>query len=216
MTKNIGHLHVLTDETVQARFTHLEIAEMAIRGGADTIQFREKKRSTKELVELAESLQRLCRARSVPLIIDDRVDIALAVDADGVHLGQRDLPVAAARRLLGPDKIIGGTAATLDEAIAVQNEGADYLGFGHIYATASKEKRGDPKGPGALVEICGALSIPVIAIGGIGQENFLPVLDAGAWGIAVIAAVCAAADPELAARELKRGVDSRFRQRSET
>ena len=216
MTKRIGRLHVLTDETVQSRFTHAELAEMAIAGGADTIQFREKKRSTKELVDIAETLRRVCRARNVPLIINDRVDIALAVDADGVHLGQRDLPVAVARKLLGPEKIIGGTAATLDEAIAVQNEGADYLGFGHIYSTTSKQKHGAPKGPEALAEICGALAIPVIAIGGIDQENFLPVFDAGAWGIAVIASVCAAPDPTLAARELKNGIDSKFRQRSES
>jgi thiamine-phosphate pyrophosphorylase len=215
MTKTIGHLHVLTDETVQTRFTHVEIAEMAIRGGADTIQFREKERSTKELVEIAESLQRLCRARHVPLIINDRVDIALAVDADGVHLGQRDLPVAEARRLFGAERIVGGTAATLDEAIAAERDGADYIGFGHIYATASKQKRGDPKGPEALTEICRALSIPVIAIGGIDETNVLPVLDAGAWGIAVIAAVCAAADPELAARELRQAIDAKFKQRSE-
>jgi thiamine-phosphate pyrophosphorylase len=216
MTKRIGRLHVLTNETVQSRFTHAELAEMAIAGGADTIQFREKKRSTKELVAIAESLRRVCRARNVPLIINDRVDIALAVDADGVHLGQRDLPVAVARKLLGPEKIIGGTAATLDEAIAVQNEGADYLGFGHIYSTTSKQKHGAPKGPAALAEICGALAIPVIAIGGIDQENFLSVFDAGAWGIAVIASVCAAPDPTLAARELKNGIDSKFRQRSES
>ena len=216
MTKRIGCLHVLTDETVQSRFTHAELAEMAIAGGADTIQFREKNRSTKELVDIAETLRRVCRARNVPLIINDRVDIALAVDADGVHLGQRDLPVAVARKLLGPEKIIGGTAATLDEAIAVQNEGADYLGFGHIYSTTSKQKHGAPKGPEALAEICGALAIPVIAIGGIDQENFLPVFDAGAWGIAVIASVCAASDPTRAARELKNGIDSKFRQRSES
>jgi thiamine-phosphate pyrophosphorylase len=216
MTQRIGRLHVLTDETVQSRFTHVELAEMAIAGGADTIQFRDKKRSTKELVKIAETLQRVCRARNVPLIINDRVDIALAVGADGVHLGQRDIPVAVARALLGPARIIGATAATLDEAIAVQNEGADYLGFGHIYPTASKQKRGDPKGPAAVAEICGALTIPVIAIGGIDHKNFLPVLEAGVWGIAVIAAVCAAADPTLAARELKDGIDSKFKRRSES
>jgi len=216
MMKRIGHLHVLTDETVQSRFTHVELAEMAIAGGADTIQFREKNRSTGELIAIAESLRRTCRARNVPLIINDRVDIALAVDADGVHLGQRDLPVPVAREILGPTKIIGGTAATLDEAIAAEREGADYLGFGHIYPTASKQKRGAPKGPEALAEVCRALSIPVIAIGGIDRENFLPVLDAGVWGIAVIAAVCAAANPTLAARELKNGIDSKFKERSES
>ena len=214
MKKSIGHLHVLTDETVQSRFTHVELAERAIAGGADTIQFREKNKKTKDLLVIAYALARLCRARNVPLIINDRVDIALAVDADGVHLGQRDIPVAAARRLLGPGKIVGGTAAALEEAVAAQNAGADYVGFGHIFATGSKQKQGAPKGPGSLREVSNALAIPVIAIGGIDQGNYLSVLEAGSWGVAVIASVCACPDPELAAREFKSGIDSFFQRRS--
>jgi thiamine-phosphate pyrophosphorylase len=214
MTKRIGHLHVLTDETVQNRFAHIELAERAIAGGADTIQFREKNKKTKDLLEIASALARLCRARNVPLIINDRVDIALAVDADGVHLGQRDIPVAVARKLLGPGKIVGGTAAALEEAVAAQNDGADYVGFGHIYATASKQKHGAPKGPEALRKVVAGLAIPVIAIGGIDQNNYLPVLEAGAWGFAVIASVCARPDPALAAHEFMSGIDSFFQKRS--
>ena len=214
MTKRIGHLHVLTDETVQNRFTHLELAERAIEGGADTIQFRDKNKSAKDLLEIATALVRLCRARGVPFIVNDRVDVALAVGADGVHLGQRDIPVAVARKLLGPGKIVGGTAASLVDAVAAQNDGADYVGFGHIYPTGSKQKPGAPTGPDSVREVSAALSIPVIAIGGIDRGNYLPVFEAGAWGIAVIASVCASPDPARAAREIKNGIDTFFGKRS--
>ena len=210
MNKRIGHLHVLTDETVQDRFSHTELAEMAIAGGADTIQFREKTKGAKQLVEIAGAIRRVCRDANVAFIVTDRVDVAIAVDADGVHLGRNDLPIPVARDLLGPDKIIGGTASTLDNAIEAQNAGADYVGFGHIYPTTSKKKNGDAKGPDGLREVCRVLTIPVVAIGGIGEENFTAVLDAGAWGIAVIAAVCAASDPARAARALRVGIDRKF------
>ena len=140
MKKDVGHLHVITDESIQNRFTHVEIAEAAIAGGTDTIQFRDKSLSTRKLIETAEALRAVCASSGVPLIINDRADIALAVDADGVHLGRGDLPVATARNLLGPDKIVGGTAGTLEEAIEAERAGADYVGFGHIYPTSSKDK----------------------------------------------------------------------------
>lgn len=210
MIGRIGRLHVLTDETVQDRFSHLEIARRAIAGGADTIQFREKRKGARELVEIAGAICGVCRAADVPFIVNDRVDVALAVDADGVHLGRGDLPIAVARRLLGRGKIVGGTASTMEEAIEAREEGADYVGFGHIYATASKTKHGDPKGPGALRPICAALGIPVIAIGGIDETNFTAVLEAGAWGIAVIGSVCAAPDPARAASILRAGIDGKF------
>jgi thiamine-phosphate pyrophosphorylase len=210
MSKRIGHLHVLTDETVQDRFSHTELALRAIAGGADTIQFREKRKGAGELVRIAEAIRRVCGDAGVPFIVNDRVDVALAVDADGVHLGRNDLPISAARKLLGPEKIVGGTAATIEEAIEAQDDGADYVGFGHIYLTSSKMKRGDPKGPGALRSVCGALEIPVVAIGGIGEENIAAVLEAGAWGIAVIASVCAAPDPTRAASALRTGIERKF------
>jgi thiamine-phosphate pyrophosphorylase len=216
MKKSVGRLHVLTDESIQNRFSHVELAKFAIAGGADTIQFRDKSRSTRELIETAEALGAVCASKGVSLIINDRADIALAVDADGVHLGRGDLPIRTARSLLGPDKIVGGTASTLEEAIEAERDGADYVGFGHIYPTSSKEKPGEAKGPGSLIEICAALTIPVIAIGGINHANFAPVIDAGAWGIAVIGAVCASKDPEAAAADLRRGVDEQIRRRSES
>ncbi len=214
MKKSVGHLHVITDESIQSRYSHVEIAEAAIAGGADTIQFRDKSLSTRKLIETAEALRAVCAPSGVPLIINDRADVALAVDADGVHLGRSDLPVAAARNLLGPEKIVGGTAGTLEEAIEAERAGADYVGFGHIYPTSSKDKPGGAKGPESLLDICNTLSIPIIAIGGIDHGNFAPVIDAGAWGIAVIGAVCASEDPEAAAALLKNGIDARIRKRS--
>jgi thiamine-phosphate pyrophosphorylase len=214
MKKRPGRLHVITDESIQSRFTHLEITAAAVAGGADTIQFRDKSLSTQALIETAETLRAVCAPAGVPLIINDRADVALAVDADGVHLGRSDLPVAAARDLLGPDKIVGGTAGTLEEAVEAERAGADYVGFGHIYPTSSKEKPGRAKGPESLVKICTTLSIPVIAIGGIDQDNFAPTIDAGAWGIAVIGAVCASEDPARAVAGLIGGIDTRIRKRS--
>lgn len=210
MTKKIGHFHVITDEAVQSRFSHVELAERAIAGGADTIQFREKKRGAGEMAEIAAAIREVCRKANVVLIINDRVDVALAVDADGVHLGRNDIPIAAARELLGPDKIIGGTAGTLEHAAAAAAEGADYVGVGHVYPTSSKIKTGAPLGLEGLRPICKALDIPVIAIGGIDSENFGAALDAGAWGIAVIGAVCAAPDPARAAGAFRFGIESRF------
>jgi thiamine-phosphate pyrophosphorylase len=198
----VGRLHVITDMTIQDRFSHIGLAMMAIAGGTDTIQFREKSMASRTVVETGELIRGLCREAGVTLIVNDRVDIAMALDADGVHLGQRDLPIPAARRLLGPSKLIGGTASTPEEARAAEAQGADYVGFGHVYATSSKRKRGEPKGPNAVRAVCEAVSIPVIAIGGIDASNLPPVIAAGAWGAAVIGAVCAARDPRAATAEL--------------
>jgi thiamine-phosphate pyrophosphorylase len=215
MTKRIGHLHVITDETVQSRFSHFELAERAIDGGADTIQFRDKTRGARELVQVAVAIARLCHERNVVFIVNDRVDVAIAAGADGVHLGRRDLPLGAARRLAGPGMIIGGTASTLEEAMASQDDGADYVGFGHIYPTSSKVKRGAPMGPDSLRGVSRALRIPIVAIGGIDQSNFLPVFEAGAWGIAVISSVCATEDPAAATRIFRKGIDSMLEKRSQ-
>ncbi|MFQ5512611.1 MAG: thiamine phosphate synthase [Candidatus Krumholzibacteriia bacterium] len=211
MKKKVGHLHVITDETVQERFTHAQLAELAIAGGADLIQFRDKARGARELLAAAGEVGRVCRAAGVPLVVNDRADIALAVGADGVHLGSTDLPIAAARRLLGPHAIIGGTAADLQGARQAQRDGADYVGFGHVYPTHSKEKPGAAIGTGPLREVCRELGIPVVAIGGIDGRNAGAVLDGGVWGIAVISAVCEADDPERAAAGLAKLVRARYR-----
>lgn len=202
--KKIGRLHVLTDEVLQTRFSHLQLAEEAISGGADTIQLRQKAGSTRELIETARQIQAVCRATGVTFIVNDRVDVALAVGADGVHLGQDDFPISLARKILGSDVIIGGSAGSLDEAQRCVMEGADYVGFGPVYETASKDDAGPAAGLDLLSQISRKIDLPVVAIGGITVGNMKNVIEAGAHGIAVISAVCCQDDPKEATRCLCR------------
>ncbi len=201
MKKPIGALCVITDVSIQSRYTHLELCELAIRGGASVIQLRDKTASSRELYALAVAMQLLCTGLGATFIINDRVDIALAAHTDGVHLGQTDLPIPTARRLLGPDKLIGGTASTLEEALQVERDGADYIGFGHIFPTATKEKPSAPKGIAALSEVMASVKIPVMAIGGITHANAYDVARTGA-SLAVVSAVCASENPTAATRDL--------------
>ena len=184
---------------------------MAIRGGADLIQFREKDAATREMIALARPAREVCRRMRIPFLVNDRVDVALAVDADGVHLGTDDLPIALARRLLGPHRVIGASAGSIDEAIAGWKAGADYLGCGPLFATATKSDAGPPAGTALLAEVVRAVPIPVVGIAGIGPSNLEEVLSAGAHGAAVISSVCAAADPEQAARALRAIIDAHSR-----
>ena len=200
--KKIGRLHVITDTTLQSRFTHAELAEMAIEGGADTIQFRQKDGSTRELVESAQAVQAVCAARWVPLIVNDRADIALAVGAAGAHFGQDDLPIAVGRRILPAEMIIGASARTEEKILEATSAGADYIGFGPIYQTSSKPDATQPKGLEALRRISEIAECPVVAIGGITAETAYEVICAGAHGIAVISAVCGQADPATATHHL--------------
>lgn len=202
MKPAVGRLHVITDTSIQTRFGHVELAGRAIAGGAETIQFRDKRMATGEMIETAKAIRLLCWSAGVTLIINDRVDVAMAVDADGVHLGRRDLPIAVARQLLGRSRLIGGTAADLNGAQDAVAAGADYIGFGHIYHTSSKQKEGSPAGTETLRDVCRAIPVPVIAVGGIREDNIEAVLDAGAHGVAVIGAVCASPDPVAAAARL--------------
>ena len=201
--KEIGRLHVLTDMQVQHRFTHMDLTEMAIAGGADTIQFRQKQGFTREMIGIARDMKSICEKAGVPLIVNDRIDIAIAAEANGVHLGQDDFPITLARRLLGDDKIIGGSARNLEEALECVLQGADYIGFGPVYPTLSKEDAGTETGIELLKEISEEISIPVIAIGGINSGNIHEVMRSCAHGIAVISAVCCNPDPEQATRILK-------------
>jgi thiamine-phosphate pyrophosphorylase len=175
---------------------------MAISGGADTIQFRVKKGATKEIIETAGQMRKICSKAGVTFIVNDRIDIALAVDADGVHLGQDDFPVPIARKLLGKDKIIGGSAGTIEEARKCFLEKVDYIGFGPIYGTTSKEDAGPACGIGIMGRALKEIPLPFIAIGGLDVENIPGVIRAGAQGIAVISAVCCREDPEEATRIL--------------
>jgi thiamine-phosphate pyrophosphorylase len=200
--KKIGRLHVITDTTIQSQFTHAELAKMAIEGGADTIQFRQKDRSTRELVESAQVVQTVCAEHWVPLIVNDRADIALAVGAAGAHFGQDDLPITVGRRVLPSRMIIGASARTEEKIFEAISAGADYIGFGPVYQTSSKPDAELPKGLEVLQRMCDTAQCPVIAIGGITAETAYEVIRAGAHGIAVISAVCGAADPVVATRHL--------------
>jgi thiamine-phosphate pyrophosphorylase len=203
--KKIGKLHVITDVVLQSRYSHLELAEMAIAGGADTIQYRQKSGATREMIETAEQMRRLCAESGVTFIVNDRLDVAIASDADGVHLGQDDFPIPLARKLLG-HRIIGGSAATLDEARKCLEEGADYIGFGPVYPTTSKGDASPVTGIEFVKEVVAAIPLPMIAIGGVTADNAPELMEAGAYGIAVISAVCCQEDPAGATRTLQQTV----------
>jgi thiamine-phosphate pyrophosphorylase len=202
MFEKIGRLHVLTDTLLQSRFSHIELAEMAIAGGADAIQFRQKQGSTRELIQIATQMKRACADKGVAFIVNDRIDVAIAAQADGVHLGQDDFPIPLARKLVGKQCIIGGSAATLKEAQKCLADGADYVGFGPVFPTGSKDDAGPVSGTETLRQIVETIPLPIIAIGGIGLANTPAIMQAGAHGIAVISAICCQDDPRRATRGL--------------
>lgn len=198
--RRVGRLHVITDETLQARFSHSELAQLAIEGGADTIQYREKRPlSTRHLVAVATQVAEICRAAGVACIVDDRADVAFAVGAAGVHVGREDLPADQARRLLGDGFLIGGTVNGLAEARAVFATPVDYIGVGPVFGTRSKVNPAPRLGLDALRAIVAESPVPVIAIGNIAPDRVAEVLEAGAHGVAVLSGVTCAADPAAAA-----------------
>jgi thiamine-phosphate pyrophosphorylase len=200
----IGKLCIITDIETQSRYSHCELADLAIKGGADIIQLRDKLMPTAELIDTAIEIRQICRRSNVIFIINDRTDVALISDADGVHLGNEDIPIKEARKLLGSSKIIGGTAHTLPEALRAEKEGADYIGYGHIFHTWSKIKNTKPRGLERLKMVASRINIPVFAIGGIGAENAMKVISTGVHGIAVIGAVAKSPAPDKAAMELRK------------
>lgn len=204
--KPIGKLHILTDVQLQSRYSHIELTRMAIAGGADTVQLRQKAGSTREMIEIARLMKRLCEEGGVPFIVNDRVDVALASGSDGVHLGQDDFPIPLARDLFGDACIIGGSAGSVEEARRCLSEGADYVGFGPVYPTTSKEDAGPAGGIDLLKEVVQAIPLPIIAIGGVDERNIHDVMAVGAYGIAVISAVCCQENPEEATGILARAL----------
>lgn len=200
--KKIGKLCVITDTNIQKKFSHIEIAEMAVKGGADIIQLRDKNMPASELVETAIAIKKICSGRAL-LIINDRVDIAMLSGADGVHLGKVDIPVNEARKLLGKNKYIGATANSLEDAKNAVKAGADYIGFGHIYPTQSKLKSNSPAGIIGLKEIVKNINIPVLAIGGIDLTNAEEVIKTRVHGIAVIGCVLKSQNPVNTVKQLK-------------
>jgi len=195
-------LYVITDNILSQGREHAEVARAAIQGGATVIQFRDKALGSRALLETAGEIKALCKQAGIPFIANDRLDIALAVDADGLHLGQEDLPAAIARKFLGKGKILGVSATNLDEALQAEAEGADYLGVGPIFATGTKPDAAPPMGVEELREVVERVSMPVVAIGGIGHGNVSQVIAAGADGVAVISAVVSAPDIAAATAEL--------------
>jgi len=192
-----------------ARGAHalVDVVRAAVRGGATAIQLRDKGASTREMIDLGRALHQITRPAGVPLIVNDRADVALAIDAEGVHVGQDDMPAPLARAIIGPERILGVSAGTVSEARQAAREGADYLGVGDVYGTPTKADAGTPIGVDGLAEIARAVTIPVVAIGGITLDNAAAALEAGAAGVAVISAVIAAPDPEAAAWQLRRTVE---------
>ncbi len=203
----LGRLHVLTDFHLQQRFSHAELARRAVAGGADTIQFRQKAGGVRHKLHEARRVAAVCAEADVPLIIDDHLDVALAVGADGVHLGRRDFPIGEARQILGPGAILGATATTAQHARRAETAGADYVGFGPVFPTRSKDRPAAVKGLRGLTAACRAVDIPVIAIAGITPERVRPALEAGAYGVAVLSGVVCADDPEAAASRFRRALD---------
>lgn len=200
-------LYAITDRrALPAGVTLAQAVEATLDGGVTCLQLREKTASAGEILALARTLLPLCRARRVPLLINDRVDIALAAGADGVHLGQEDLPLPEARALLGPDRILGATAHTVEEALRAQAEGADYLGVGAMFPTGTKTDT-VPTSADTLKAICAAVSIPVVAIGGVNAQNLPTLAGTGIAGAAVVSAIFSQSDLTAAARTLRTAAD---------
>jgi len=195
-------LYFITDSTGFTEEEFLHRAERALMGGVTILQLREKNKTTREYITLAEKVHELTKKYDVPLIIDDRVDVALAADAEGVHLGAEDMTIVQARKILGEDKIIGATAKTVPWALDVYGQGADYLGVGAIYPTTTKVKT-VLTSTDTLRDICSAVPIPVNAIGGLNKGNIDVLAGIPIAGICAVSAIMKAEDPKTAVQELK-------------
>lgn len=196
-------LYVITDQRISHGKSHFEVAEAALAGGATVIQFRDKEMVEAEAIEVCGKIYKLTKKKGVPFIVNDRIEVAKAVGADGVHLGQEDLPLGFARKVLGKDKIIGVSVKTVKQALKAVEKGVDYLGVGPIYPTATKSDVGKALGIVRLKEIKKVVNIPIVAIGGINEDNLEEVLNVGIDGVAVISAVVSAPDIIEATRRLK-------------
>nr|MCR4930119.1 thiamine phosphate synthase [Lachnospiraceae bacterium] len=187
----------------------LKRVESALKGGVTLIQLREKERTTREYLELAKEVHEISKKYNVPLIIDDRLDIAMAVDAEGVHLGQSDLPISLGRKLFGPDKIIGATTKTVPQALEAYEQGADYLGVGAIFPTTTKVKT-ILTSTETLNDICQAVPIPVNAIGGLNSENIDVLKGIPIAGVCAVSAIMKGDDPKAAAEKLSDAIKEKL------
>ena len=206
--KNIDYsLYLVTDRGLARGRSTLEIVQAAVQGGVTCVQLREKECSTLDFIEQARTIKDFLKARGVPLVINDRVDVALAVEADGVHLGQTDMPLEIAKKILGDSMIIGISAESLADAVEAEKGGADYLGVSPIYATPTKTDTAPPLGLEGLQTIRKAVNIPLVGIGGLNRDNSAAVILNGGDGVALVSAIVAADDPAQAAGELRRIID---------
>ena len=196
-------LYVVTDRELSKGRSDAEVARMAYEGGADVVQLRMKNADGREMLDQANLIRRYADEMCKLFIVDDRVDIAMASGADGVHLGQSDMPLEAARKLMGDDAIIGISVDNVEEAVAAQEGGADYVGVGAVFQTSTKPDAQQGVGLGAVFEVRQAVDIPVVAIGGINRGNIQDVIRAGADAAAVVSAVVAQDDVSAAAHELR-------------
>lgn len=200
--KNISYrLYLVSDQKVLQNRDFLSSLEEAILGGVTVLQLRDKEASSKEFYDLALEIKKLTEKYKIPLIINDRIDIALAVDAEGVHLGQQDMPITVARGLVGPDKIIGASTATLEEARKAESEGADYIGVGALFPTATKNNTRRVS-LDQLTIIKKNVSIPVVGIGGISERNIQSIISTGVDGVAVVSAILGKDDIQQATKDL--------------
>lgn len=200
-------LHLVTDRSLSLGRSLVEVVQEAVAGGVTCVQLREKDCSTRQFLQEAELLKKLLQPLGVPLIINDRLDIALAVGADGVHLGQSDLPISHARRLLGSDCLIGISAESLDHALEAEQQGADYIGISPVFSTATKTDTAPALGLDGVRRIREQVRIPLVGIGGINLTNARQVIDAGADGVAVVSAIMAADSPRQAAEAIRRELE---------
>lgn len=199
-------LYAVTDRHWLGEQTLYEQVEEALRGGATFIQLREKQLDREQFLAEAVEIKKLCRKYQVPFVINDNVELARQVDADGVHVGQKDMEAGDVRAMLGPDKIIGVSAQTVEQAVQAEKRGADYLGVGAVFPTGSKDDAEDVSHE-TLKAICNAVHIPVIAIGGITEHNVQELSGSGICGIAVISAIFAQKDIEAAAARLRKATE---------
>lgn len=196
-------LYLVTDSTGLSEDEFLKKVENAILGGVTILQLREKDKTTREYIDLGRKVHEITAKYDIPLIIDDRIDVAMAIDAEGVHLGQSDMPVDIARKILGKNKIIGATTKTVEQALEAYRKGADYLGVGAIYPTTTKVKT-VLTSVDTLRDICKAVPIPANAIGGLNKDNIQVLKGVPIAGICVVTAIMKAPDSRAAASELKR------------
>lgn len=197
-------LCLVTDRGLARGRPLTQIVDAAVRGGVTMVQLREKAATTRAFLEEARALKSLLAPLGVPLIINDRLDIAMAVDADGVHVGQTDLPVEVTRRILGPSKIVGLSISNASQLLRTETAGADYLGIGPIYQQQTKEDADPPLGVEGFRRLRELTQKPLLVIGGLNPDNWAPFLAAGADGIAVVSAIVAADEPGAAARQFVR------------